>query len=381
MTLAVAIVLLSGTVTFVYVEELTAVDAAYLTTVTVTTIGFGDIVPTTDNGKGAVGVFVLIGVGLVGYALSTISQISGNRVKDLVAKLHSKGLSDPYVVLGPADRASSSSCASRCRCFVYFPCCAPGGAWFYTPVAKRTLNPSWPHPPVWSLPGEYSASGTLFFEVYDWDANTVDDLIGSVLVPIPPHILHASPPDAERPHDAQSPYSDAYTGIGPSSAFSSAQDVPIEPLSQTPPDAWYPINVPLTLSDDAADMYLRAPPPSASTTSSSVSSASSALDSDTTALVPNPRLKIAIRRHGDAIEVKVLSASGLPVMDMSMIGNALRRALNKDLLEVILAFAVLGVLVVGGTLAFAHIEDWRLLDAFYWAVITLFTIVIIIIIL
>ncbi|MEA2051723.1 MAG: potassium channel family protein, partial [Euryarchaeota archaeon] len=58
-----------GTVGFIYIEGLTPFDALYLTIATVTTVGYGDIVPETQNGKIFTAALIIMGVGITLYVL------------------------------------------------------------------------------------------------------------------------------------------------------------------------------------------------------------------------------------------------------------------------------------------------------------------------
>ncbi len=65
-TAAVAlVVLVVGAGFYHYVEDLRWVDAFYFCTITLTTIGYGDITPVTDVGKLFTMFYVLIGVGII----------------------------------------------------------------------------------------------------------------------------------------------------------------------------------------------------------------------------------------------------------------------------------------------------------------------------
>lgn len=86
-----------GTVGFIYIESLSPFDALYLTIATVTTVGYGDIVPKTANGKLFAAVLIIMGVGITLYVLIELieSVLEGRlstaygiaRVKRGVAKL------------------------------------------------------------------------------------------------------------------------------------------------------------------------------------------------------------------------------------------------------------------------------------------------------
>lgn len=70
-TLAISlIVLLFGAVFYHHVENMSWVNAFYFCTVTLTTIVYGDIVPTTDEGKIFTMFYVLIGIGIIGALVS-----------------------------------------------------------------------------------------------------------------------------------------------------------------------------------------------------------------------------------------------------------------------------------------------------------------------
>ena len=65
--------LLLGTVTFKYLEGWSWVNALYYTTSAMTTVGFGDFVPTSDLSKLVTVFFSLAGIGVLFYALGQIS--------------------------------------------------------------------------------------------------------------------------------------------------------------------------------------------------------------------------------------------------------------------------------------------------------------------
>jgi voltage-gated potassium channel len=63
-----------GTVTFHLLEGWSILDSLYVTAQTVTTVGFGDITPRTTVGRFFATVFMMVGVGVVLYALTSTVQ-------------------------------------------------------------------------------------------------------------------------------------------------------------------------------------------------------------------------------------------------------------------------------------------------------------------
>lgn len=63
---AVALTVLTiGAVFYHYVEKLNWLDAFYFCTITLATVGYGDIVPHTDAGKLFTIFYVIVGVGII----------------------------------------------------------------------------------------------------------------------------------------------------------------------------------------------------------------------------------------------------------------------------------------------------------------------------
>jgi voltage-gated potassium channel len=68
-------VLALGTAGYVLIEGMSAVDALYLTAVTVSTVGYGDVVPLTDAGKLFTVALIMTGVGTVLFLLTRLAQL------------------------------------------------------------------------------------------------------------------------------------------------------------------------------------------------------------------------------------------------------------------------------------------------------------------
>ncbi len=69
--LAVLIMIALGTVCFHFLEGLSLLDSLYLSAQTVTTVGYGDLTPKTAAGRIFATGFMVVGVGIVLYALSS----------------------------------------------------------------------------------------------------------------------------------------------------------------------------------------------------------------------------------------------------------------------------------------------------------------------
>jgi len=67
----------SGTVFYHFVEKFPWVDAYYFSVITLATVGYGDLTPTTTVGKIFTTFYILIGVGII---TTFVSQVVKHRV-------------------------------------------------------------------------------------------------------------------------------------------------------------------------------------------------------------------------------------------------------------------------------------------------------------
>ncbi len=78
----VIILLVGGTFFYHVVERFSWVNAYYFCVVTLTTVGYGDIVPKTDLGKIFTTFYIMIGVGVITAFLSALIRRRGVHVRE-----------------------------------------------------------------------------------------------------------------------------------------------------------------------------------------------------------------------------------------------------------------------------------------------------------
>lgn len=83
----VIMLLLTGTMFYHKVEGLNYTDAFYMSSITLTTVGYGDFAPQTNAGKIFTSIYVLFGVGLL---LESLSLLSKMRIQSQVTKARAK---------------------------------------------------------------------------------------------------------------------------------------------------------------------------------------------------------------------------------------------------------------------------------------------------
>jgi len=101
------VLVLSGTIGYSILEDWTILEALYATIITITTVGYGDLSPTSDEGRIFAMGFTLVAIGIGGYALSSLAVIViEQQANKLTRKLRGKrmktveDLTDHYIICG-----------------------------------------------------------------------------------------------------------------------------------------------------------------------------------------------------------------------------------------------------------------------------------------
>ena len=67
------LLLVAGTVIFMFIEGFSAVDSFYFCSITLSTIGYGDLSPATDLGKIVTVIYGIAGLGIIAALVSAIA--------------------------------------------------------------------------------------------------------------------------------------------------------------------------------------------------------------------------------------------------------------------------------------------------------------------
>jgi voltage-gated potassium channel len=70
LTAAAVGLIIAGTIFFHFVEKFSWVNSYYFCVVSLTTVGYGDVVPHTDLGKIATTIYIALGIGIISAYIS-----------------------------------------------------------------------------------------------------------------------------------------------------------------------------------------------------------------------------------------------------------------------------------------------------------------------
>lgn len=107
---AFSLLLIIGTVGYMILLDVDIVDALYMTVITVSTVGFGEVGTTSNSSEIFSVIMIFLGVGIVGYAFTTlVAMFVEGKVSDLWkgSKMERKisALSDHYIICGSGELA------------------------------------------------------------------------------------------------------------------------------------------------------------------------------------------------------------------------------------------------------------------------------------
>ncbi len=86
--------IVAGTLLFHTIEDWTWAEAFYFSVVTLTTVGYGDLVPTTDESRIAAAIFIIFGVAIAVSAIGVIGAMYLNKRENKIKKRVTKRQSE-----------------------------------------------------------------------------------------------------------------------------------------------------------------------------------------------------------------------------------------------------------------------------------------------
>ena len=86
--IAAVLLLVAGTVIFMFVEGFSPIDSFYFSFITLATIGYGDLAPTTDLGKLLTVAYSVAGLGIMAALITTIAAQRRSALRSQVSDEH-----------------------------------------------------------------------------------------------------------------------------------------------------------------------------------------------------------------------------------------------------------------------------------------------------
>ena len=107
---AFALLLIVGVVGYMFLLKVDFIDALYMTVITISTVGFGEIGTTSSWSELFSIIMIFLGVGIAGYAFTTVvAMFVEGKVKDFWkgSKMEKKiaSLNDHYIICGSGELA------------------------------------------------------------------------------------------------------------------------------------------------------------------------------------------------------------------------------------------------------------------------------------
>ncbi|MEA2057679.1 MAG: potassium channel family protein [Actinomycetota bacterium] len=75
-------ILATGTVVYHYLEDWSWVDSLYFSSVAVTTVGFGDLTPTSDGAKLFTVAYIFAGIAIITSYINVTLKVRGMKLKN-----------------------------------------------------------------------------------------------------------------------------------------------------------------------------------------------------------------------------------------------------------------------------------------------------------
>lgn len=100
-----ALVLLIGTIGYMVIEKWQLLDALYMTVITITTVGYGEIGEVSESGRVFTILLIFVGIGILGYTLGMVAQAMVDfQVRSILGRrklgLKIRSLKDHYILCG-----------------------------------------------------------------------------------------------------------------------------------------------------------------------------------------------------------------------------------------------------------------------------------------
>ncbi len=74
-SVALIIIMISGTIGFIFIENYTLVEAVYMTIITVSTVGFEEVHTLSDGGMIFTSLLIIFSIGIFGYFLTSVTRV------------------------------------------------------------------------------------------------------------------------------------------------------------------------------------------------------------------------------------------------------------------------------------------------------------------